>query len=49
MAKFRVDDVVITDDGAVGIVSKIEDDIVFVEHSDGIGEYYSSYLDYFEE
>lgn len=48
MDKFRVDDLVITDDGAVGIVLKIENDIVFVEHKDGIFEYHSSYLDYFE-
>ena len=48
MDKFRVADLVITDDGAVGIVLKIENDIVFVEHKDGIFEYHSSYLDYFE-
>lgn len=48
MDKFRVDDLVITDDGAIGIVLKIENGIVFVEHKDGIFEYQSSYLDYFE-
>ena len=49
MVNFMVDDVVITDDGAVGIVAKVDNDIVFVEHSDGIFEYHYSYLDYFEE
>lgn len=48
MVNFRVDDLVITDDGAVGIVIKIENDIVFVEHKDGIFEYHYSYLDHFE-